>query len=179
MKQRNLDSLKLLVIAFLSILAFSNCDNESYSKYEKPLVMKDGLLYSDSLSSKPYSGKHSSKVMNKIIEYEVVDGVKEGKFTLYYENGMIEMTGNIKQNLNDGLWKYFSSDGRLQQTGRYKSDKPDGLWEWFYGNGKTFEEGAFLNGQRNGEWKTYDTSGTLRIKRVFENDILVDSTYFE
>jgi antitoxin component YwqK of YwqJK toxin-antitoxin module len=58
------------------------------------------------------------------------------------------------------------------------NDFPDSTWTWYYQNGKIFEVGNFKNGVRNGEWKTFDENGTLRVRRVFENGAIKDSTVF-
>lgn len=89
----------LLAIASFSLMLIS-CEQKNKSQLDQLLVMKDGLLFKDSTSTTPYTGRHKSKVLYKIIEYEVKDGIKNGEFMLYFPNGKIEMKGYIVDDKN-------------------------------------------------------------------------------
>lgn len=167
----------LLAIAALSVMIIS-CEQKNKNQLDQPLVMKDGLLYKDSTSTTPYKGRHKSKVLDKVIEYEVKDGIKNGEFILYFPNGKIEMKGYIVNDKNQGEWKYYLPDGTLQTVGFFKDDVPDSIWTWYYQSGKVFEVGTFDKGTRTGEWKTFDENGTLRVSRIFEDGVVKDSTVF-
>ena len=169
----------LILLAIVSIsFAITSCEQKNKNELDKPLVMKEGLLYKDSTSTIPYTGKHKSKVLDKVIEYEVKDGIKNGEFILYFPNGKIEMKGNIVNDKNQGEWKYYLPDGTLQTVGFFKDDVPDSIWTWYYQSGKVFEVGIFDKGVRKDEWKTFDENGTLRVSRIFENGAIKDSTVF-
>lgn len=170
-------NLLLITIVFISFLYIS-CEQEKKTDIEQPLVLKDGLLYKDSTSTIPFTGRHKSKVMDKVIEYEVKDGIKNGDFILYYPNGKIEMRGKIVNDKNEGEWKYFLPDGTLQTAGIFINDVPESTWTWYYQDGKIFEQGNFKKGVRTGEWKTFDQNGKLRVLRKFENGEVKDSTVF-
>lgn len=167
----------VLLLVFISI-AFLSCEQSMKNELDQPLVVKEGLLYKDSTSTKPFTGRHKSKVLDKVIEYEVKDGIKNGDFILYFPNGKIEMKGKIINDKNEGEWKYYLPDGTLQTSGFYLNDLPESTWTWFYQDGKIFEQGNFKNGVRIGEWKTFDQYGKLRVARKFENGMVKDSTVF-
>lgn len=169
--------LLLPFIVFISLLFFS-CEQTKKSDSEQPLVLKNGLLYKDSTATLPFTGRHKSKVMDKVIEYEVKDGIKNGDFILYYPNGKIEMKGKIVNDKNEGEWKYYLPDGTLQTVGIFVNDVPESTWTWYYQDGKIFEQGNFKNGIRIGEWKTFDQYGKLRVSRKFEKGEVKDSTVF-
>lgn len=174
---KKINYLFLFIFMFISIVLLS-CEQAKKNDLDQPLVVKDGLLYKDSSSTKPFTGRHKSKVLDKIIEYEVKDGVKNGYFILYFPNGKIEMKGKIVNDKNEGEWKYYLPDGTLQTVGFYSNDVPDSNWTWFYQDGKIYEQGNFENGVRIGEWKTFDQYGKLRVLRKFENGVIKDSTVF-
>lgn len=167
-----------VVIVILISIAIISCDQKNQNEIDQPLVLKDGLLYKDSTETTPFTGRHKSKVMDKIIEYEVKDGIKNGDFILYFTNGKIEMKGKIVNDKNEGEWKYYLPDGTLQTVGIFKNDEPDSVWTWYYQDGKIFEQGVFKNGVRIGEWKTFDQYGKLRVSRKFNNGEIVDSTVY-
>jgi antitoxin component YwqK of YwqJK toxin-antitoxin module len=172
--------LKHILLIPLSFLLVLSCAKlEVKNGISKPLVLKDGLLYSDSLSNTLFTGRHKSKMMDQKIEYQVIDGIREGDFIIYYPNDNIQMIGKMSQNKNDGEWKYYASDGSLETLGSYSDDIPDGKWIWYKKNGIVLEEGNFSLGKRDGEWKSYDTTGVLRTLRSYKMDKLIDSTLIE
>ena len=166
---------KLLLIFTILLMVFA-CKQKEEVQYSNPLVIRDGLLYEDSTSAKPFSGRYKSRMKDMKIEYEVVNGIKEGDFVIYFPNDKVQITGKMKNNKNNGLWKYFYPDGSLQTSGFYNQDIPDSVWKWYYNNGKVSEEGKYNNGGREGEWKSYDSTGSLSIVRLFKADKLIDST---
>ncbi len=160
----------ILIISFLI-----SCNQNGEEKLSNPLVLKDGLLYSDSLSTTPYTGRHKSGMRDMKIEYEVIAGKKEGDFIIYFPNNRINMFGKINNNKNIGEWKYYYSNGSLQTSGYFDNDITTGRWRWFYPKGIIMEEGDFLNGKRDGEWKNYDSTGSLSIIRIYKENKMIDS----
>lgn len=179
LKENNLKKIVngFLIFAFISALIFSfSCSKKSTdSKISAPLVLRDGILFKDSLSTTPYSGRHKSRMLDQTIEYEVTDGIRNGDFIIYYPNGKVQMLGKMLDNKNTGMWKYYRVDGSLETEGAFENDLPVGLWNWFYPNGIIAETGMFNDGKRNGEWKNFDTSGTLISIVKYEKDKIVDS----
>jgi len=165
-----------LSITALSAMLLISCVHKAEEKLSKPLVIKDGLLYSDSLSTVPYTGRNKSNMFDKKIEYDVVDGKKEGDFIIYFSNNKIQMIGKMKANKNEGEWKYYFQNGSLESSGFYENDIPDGKWIWYNPNGKIIEEGNYVIGKREGEWKNYDSTGSLEIVRLYKANELIDST---
>ena len=168
-----------MIKLFFSIIIISlivSCNLKNEERLSKPLVLKDGLLYADTLSTIPFTGRNKSRMLDMKIEYDVVAGKKEGDFIIYFPNDKIQMIGSMKQNKNVGEWKYYFSNGALQTSGFYEDDVPTGKWTWYDEAGRVIEEGEYLNGKREGEWKNYDTLGAVDIVRVYKEDKLIDST---
>ena len=59
---------------------------------------------------------------------------------------------------------YETTDGRL-----------DGAYVSYYKNGQKKAEGNFENNYRKGTWKMWDTAGTLRVERDYENPFVFKS----
>lgn len=167
--------MKNILFAALIILIFSACNKNTDQDYQNPLVFKDGFLYHDSLSSKPFTGRNKSKMLDMVIEYEVVNGLKQGDFITYYPNGKVQMYGSMKQNKNVGLWKYYYQNGVLESSGYFNNDLPDSTWQWYNISGKLFEEGNYIGGKRNGTWKNYDSLGKLYTIKTYLDGTLKDS----
>lgn len=161
----------LLLITFIT-----SCNQPKEIKLSNPLVLIDGLLYSDSLATTPFTGRHKSMLRELKIEYEVVNGIREGDFLIYFANDKIQMVGKMKGNKNIGEWKYYFPSGALQTSGFFENDIPGGKWTWYSNNGNVMEEGNFINGNREGEWKNYDSTGRLDIVRLYKENKIIDST---
>jgi antitoxin component YwqK of YwqJK toxin-antitoxin module len=162
-------------IPVLIVILFISCNQKDEEKLSNPLVLKDGLLYSDSLTTTPFTGRNKSRMLDMKIEYDVVNGKKNGDFIVYFSNDKIQISGTMKENKNVGEWKYYFSDGSLQTSGFYENDIPTGKWIWFDLQGKIIEEGIYVEGKREGEWKNYDSTGTLNIVRLYKENNLIDS----
>ena len=66
-------------------------------------------------------------------QYEVINGksIMNGTLTSYHENGNKVKSGNIKDGLKEGLWNYWYENGNLWKTGLMVKDNPIGEWICF------------------------------------------------
>jgi antitoxin component YwqK of YwqJK toxin-antitoxin module len=155
-----------LIILFSTTL-FLSCSEEEVPK--SSLVVKDNLLYQEG-SDVPFTGREKALVEDKIIEYEVKDGLKHGEFKIYSEEGMIQMKGQIDSNRNVGKWQYFYPNGEIESEGNFNYDRPDGKWIWKYPDGRIKEEGNYENGERVGIWVEFDHSGEVMSEYNYDLD---------
>jgi antitoxin component YwqK of YwqJK toxin-antitoxin module len=168
-KKKNINNLFRLAFIIFSVLIIS-CEKNDIP--ESDLVVKDNVIYKKG-SSTPFTGREKARVEDKIIEYDVVDGIKHGEFILYCEDGTLQIKGTIDNNKNVDKWQYFYQTGELESEGFFVNDFPEGRWVWFYPNGSLKEEGSYHSGQRVGWWKQFDESGNLVLEKEFElNDSL-------
>ena len=116
----------------------------------------------------PFTGGVKDTVNNKVIEYDVKDGFKHGEFIVYFENGNIEMKGQLDSNRNIGKWSYYFPDGKLESEGSFDLDLPDGKWIWNFPDGKLKEEGKYNDGVRIGIWRQYDENGRITFEHNYE-----------
>jgi hypothetical protein len=155
----------------LSLVILScGADKKSTLEYR---VAKDGLIY-NTHDKNLFTGIITD-TMEVVIEMEIVNGKKHGKFTTYYLNGNIEKQGMINQNHNEGEWKYYYDDGTLESVGHFKDDKPEGEWTFYYQNGIKKEAGIFKNGKRTGKWTMYDNKGEVINEQDFNTGEIPNS----
>lgn len=75
---------------------------------------------------------------NVVIEQtEYINGVRNGLYSRYYDNGVHMIEAN------------------------YNNDKLNGKYIHYYPNGAVKEEGAFENGTKIGDWTIYDVEGNV------------------
>ena len=159
----------LLIIISISFILYSNSTKEV--KVNK-FIIKNGLIVNPDNNS-IYTGKIVDTVRNKIIEYNVLKGLKNGEFIIRYINGNYQIKGNMKDNKNTGEWKYYYPSGQLESIGNFKDDVVSDEWTWFYKNGKRKENGTFVNGKRDGKWNMYDQNGNLKTILYFSHGKII------
>lgn len=147
----------LIIIALLAVF-LKNMGIISPETYNIKASLSE-LIYSPD-NSKPFTGKMKDTLNNKLIaEFEVVDGMKQGEFTLFTFDGNFAIQGFMNKNMNDGTWKYFYDSGDMECTGDFDNDTPVGRWTWFYKNGTIRSTGNFINGEPDGQWVKYSSEG--------------------
>ena len=168
--QYEISLLTALIIA--TQFFFLSCDENKNDIPKSTLIIRDNIIYKIG-SDIPYTGREKARIENKIIEYDVVDGLKHGDFRLYYESGIIEIKGQIDKNKNIGKWQYFYESGQIESEGNFVDDLPEGEWKWYYRSGDVREQGTMKGGKRVGLWKQFDASGNLTEENeFFESDSL-------
>ena len=56
------------------------------------------------------------------------DGLKEGRWITYYQNGSIENVANYRHNLLHGEYRKFDYKGNLELSGTFLNNKKEGSW---------------------------------------------------
>ncbi len=56
-------------------------------------------------------------------EGEYLNGIENGSFSFYYENGQIKRRGRYQLGVKEGLWEYFNDDGSARLTIKYENGK--------------------------------------------------------
>ncbi len=150
-----------LLTAFLLIITSSfiltSC-GEYTSKYAYRWG-DDGLIY-NSHNDKLFTGTVLDTA-DVIIEFQVVNGKKNGTFRTYYLDGQIEKTGYVVNNENMGTWKYYYPDGQIESEGvsivtnLMANGFPITLM------GIIESEGKYRDGKQDGIWTYYDEKGEI------------------
>jgi uncharacterized membrane protein YhaH (DUF805 family) len=140
--------------AILLLIYFVQAGDKSENKYgpapseqRSSIVTKSAksgleIVKDDGTYEKYYK---SGKLMKKMT---YVNGMKEGPFTLYHENGAVTIRVN------------------------FVGGKADGLYEEFYETGQIKERCNYVMGVKDGEFEKYDTSGKLLVSGIFKNGVI-------
>jgi antitoxin component YwqK of YwqJK toxin-antitoxin module len=169
---------KFILLFFISTFTFLFISCSEKNKYAKEYYYRDGLIcYYGSTDG--FNGKIVDTLKNRVVEFEVADGKKNGIFKIYFLDGKVEMKGTIKENKNDGKWQYFYPNGTIESEGNFKNDQPIDKWTWYYESGKIKETGYFINGRREGVWVFYDEKGNITLKTIFKDGEKVTDVRFD
>lgn len=95
---------------------------------------------------------------------------RQGQLVLekdYYENGALMMEGAMANDLRNGDWTSYFPDGIVQSTGTFKDGVRVGPSKVFHENGQLWMEGNYIDDHKCGEWVFYDEQGYEIERRSF------------
>ena len=138
------------------------------------MVEVDGKMYKP-LSDKLYSGivyDSYTGTGDKKLEGFYRNGLKNGEWTWWNEDGGIDSTGNFRKGLFYGQWKFYHSNGQLKAIGNYRNGEGTnrdeygltahgrhGKWTFWHGNGLQASEITYKEGERVGIWISWNEQG--------------------
>ncbi len=160
-----------LLFSLLLIVFLSSCKDEV--KHEIVIDLNTKIM--DPVSGLPFTGTVTDTIEGLIVTYEVIEGVKNGIFKIFYSNGSLQIEGVVKNNKNEGLWKYYYPNLQVESEGKFKNDRPDQKWVWYYPDGEIKEVGFFNSGLKEGKWTLYDEDGNITKEITFVNDQIVNT----
>jgi len=79
----------------------------------------------------------------------------------FYKNGKLRMKGQIFNGVRNGKWTAWDDQGRMLSTGNYIDGIENGMWTVWFPDGVKRYDGLFKDGKRSGVWKFYDDQGLL------------------
>ena len=148
----------LLTILFISLLS-----SPSWSVSLYDLVEREDLYY-EKFTDVPFNGKVTGNPQGLI-----KNGVKEGVWVTYRDDGQLEQKGNYKNGIAEGAWVSYWENGQLSHKENYKNGKAEGAWIGYYENGQLSYKGNYKNGVKEGAWVYYYENGQLEEKGNLKN----------
>lgn len=102
--------------------------------------------------------------------YKTVNGQEQiTKEISFHPNGKKYIEGHYKDGLRDGYWASWYNDGQLWSEGNFKQDKSDGERSVYHPNGTLHYKGTFNTGKRVGIWTYYDETG-VKVNEINYNE---------
>ena len=80
----------------------------------------------------------------------------------FFDNGQVEIRGEFKNNIQDGVWEYFFESGQLAYRGEFTKGKENGLWQGFHENGVLLYSGNMTNGKSEGLFEWFHDNGQIQ-----------------
>ena len=97
---------------------------------------------------------------------------KDGKETVYYDNGQVKRETIYKQGLVEGIEKFYYPSGKPEAQKSFVKDKPAGKWTEWYEDGKLRAEAEYGNlGWKQKETRYYP-SGKIKYMEVHTKGML-------
>lgn len=118
-----------------------------------------------------YSQNVGQKNKDNDINYEDINGKKQGKWVKKYPNENIAYEANFINDVPAGKMKRYYKGGRLMAEIDYdKKGKGTGYGVIYYDNEKKAGEGKYINiNVKDSIWKFYGTDGALMLEEKYKN----------
>jgi antitoxin component YwqK of YwqJK toxin-antitoxin module len=79
-------------------------------------------------STTGYEALNTGKDRYKVLSGDFENGLKQGRWLGYYENGLVKTLVTFDRGVMQGPFKAFDDKGELIETGQYVQNKKDGDW---------------------------------------------------
>ncbi|WRQ33788.1 toxin-antitoxin system YwqK family antitoxin [Bacteroidales bacterium MB20-C3-3] len=107
------------------------------------------------------------------------NGLKNGNFTEYFDNGNTKFEGLFINGLRDGLHIDYYENGTKRILANFRQDVLDGEFIEFYHNGKINKKSIYKLGKKVGLCSEYYENGQFKLAIDYLDDKIKDGTYSE
>ena len=118
----------------------------SYQIFSQQLVLHNGYYYTDNTQSTLYTGP----------------------YTEVYPSGALKLEMFIKNGLPDGIYVVYFENGKIEEVRSYYEGKFHGTWRTYDKNGILIAEAHYNKGKKNGIWRIWDDNGILRYEMRYK-----------
>ena len=136
---------------------YINGDGGNLSESGFPINGRDGL----------WKWNYENGEVKLTLNYN--NGLLNGEFVRYHENGEVKEIGLTKDGKNEGEWKIFYDSGSIELVVSYVNGKEEGEEIKYHENGKIRYTVNYSNGKREGEYLGYYEDGSLKVKLTYKN----------
>tara|TARA_B110000438_G_scaffold155807_1_gene149521 strand:+ start:87 stop:1112 length:1026 start_codon:yes stop_codon:yes gene_type:complete len=100
-----------------------------------------------------------------------IDGVAEGEWIFYLNNGAIKEKGTLSKDKRYGLWTAYYEDGSLYAETNFVLDKIDGRHKTYHRNNTLCSNNLFENGKLIGSAKKFYDNGQIEYEQAYVDGI--------
>lgn len=166
------------VFTLITILTFTSFSfGQKTIDVSKIQTVEENGIKISTFNGKPFSGHITESFSDgKPKSWQTVkDGLVNGLWQEWYENGQLKYNAFWIDGKGHGLWEYYHENGVLRQEEFYNMDIPTGIQKYFYNNGQLKSKSSWLNGKKHGIWTYFNESGNLLKTEVYAEDKLVST----
>jgi len=167
--------LVLLLLGSCSDSALTDDETLDFSHLKKSGKEGDELLYAPD-AKLPYTGWAKSMHNAEQAEYlaHFKDGVLDGRWTEWREDGEKAQEGTYKAGREDGIWTKWYGNGEKESERNFKDGVEEGTWIDWHENGTKAEERHYADGKLHGPWINWDESGKEWQRSTYKNGVEVE-----
>ena len=162
---------KLLIVSLLLLSV-----GLSQNRVNVNNLVNYGDKYFKENDDRPFDGlvfDLSKKTGNKILEFRMVNGLKNGLYQEWYTDGKPKSKGKYLNEIKDDKWTWWYENGQKLKEETYKGGKEDRSWTTWYKNGQKKFEGISKDGKRDGLWTDWDENGKKLKEETYKDGELI------
>ncbi len=135
---------------------FNAKDNSCYTTFfdQAKNKVSEGKLVNKVFEGEWKYYHQASPVVMSVENYK--NGKLDGLRSVYFLNGKLAEQVNYKDGLKNGAYKKYSEEGILFEDSNYKNNEFDGLATFYDANGLIASKGIYSNGKKIGLWEFYE-----------------------
>ena len=99
--------------------------------------------------------------------YALLSGKKEGPYQYNSISGNTLLHGNFIDGLEEGIWKGYYDNGKLDYAGAYLSGKHDSTWVYYFPNGQISSIANYKNDERHGIARFFGPDGIALLEKFY------------
>ena len=120
-------------------------------------------------TGKDYPNKNIPKTQ-KVEEGNYVNGRKEGTWTKFFPDGVVQLKGTYNNNRPQGSYTRYYPNGKIAEQGDFQANGYKGLLLRYHENGQLAYRANFNNqGQESGKVSYYHPNGKLALSYTVKN----------
>ena len=106
----------------------------------------------------------------KMKEFSYKDGILEGSFSKWNEDGQLLTQQHYSLGKWNGTWlQFYQPPGHLKEERHYEDSKPVGIWSKWAASGLMTEKCFYSDGLKNGISMRWHKNGQLAKKAIYED----------
>lgn len=142
---------------------FSKGDGSCYviMYNQKSNKVSEGLLNKNKENEGEWKYYHQDSPQLMSVE-TFKNGKLSGKSIVYYKNGKTASETHYKDGIKEGIFKRYSEDGIVLEEIPYKNNQFSGKVIYRDINGKVISEGIYEKGLKKGIWKFYENGKLVK-----------------
>jgi antitoxin component YwqK of YwqJK toxin-antitoxin module len=105
------------------------------------------------------------------------NGLRDGVWIEYYDEGNILRKSNYKNGLKDGEEVTYHKNGKINSIATYYTGFLHGKWTKWHQNGDLDEQGEYMGGKAEGHWIYYFYDKNKKRQEGFYKQSIRDSTW--
>jgi antitoxin component YwqK of YwqJK toxin-antitoxin module len=123
-------------------------------------LIKRGDRWFQKNQEQPFTGilfERSKKTDKRILECEYNQGLMNGRYQEWYDDGTIKNSGYYREGQPEDEWSEWYPNGQKSDEITYKNGQRHGVWTEWYETGEKLYEGTYSKGREHGKHiKWYD-----------------------
>jgi antitoxin component YwqK of YwqJK toxin-antitoxin module len=79
---------------------------------------------------------------------QIISKIENNRLTYYFKTGIVKAEGAYLDGMMEGEWKFYRENGQLWQVGHFKAGEKHGSWIRYDRDGHIEYDELFVNGKK-------------------------------